>query len=337
MESIIKQTYKTPRHTTAYLQCGTDDGKLMFFLHGWPELSLVWKSQLEYFAASGWKCIAPDMRGYGDSLVHDTVDAYQISEILLDMIELHDALGGQPAVWVGHDSGCRVVWSMASHYSERCIGIINLCVPYIARGIVASNLIPLVNRDIYPEKEFPAGQWDYFLFYWENFTQAAEDFEANVEATMKLLYRRGSPDVVGKIAPTAGVRSNGGWFGSKRKAPDLPRDESMLSQDDFDELVAAYRKTGFKGPNSSYINEQANLRFAASASNFGRLDLPVLFIHAAYDSVLDTLNSRLAEPMRMDCSNLTEVTINAGHELQIEKPVAVNQAIQGWLHNNNNI
>jgi len=38
------------------------------------------------------------------------------------------------AVWVGHDWGSPVVWSLASHHPERCFGVANLCVPYLAKG-----------------------------------------------------------------------------------------------------------------------------------------------------------------------------------------------------------
>src|SRR5690242_10612195 len=60
---------ETGRHRTAYLETGPADGPLMIFLHGWPELGLVWRAQLEHFGAAGWRCVAPDMRGYGGSSV----------------------------------------------------------------------------------------------------------------------------------------------------------------------------------------------------------------------------------------------------------------------------
>ncbi|WP_411907109.1 alpha/beta fold hydrolase, partial [Rhizobium mayense] len=56
-----------------------------------------------------------------------------------------------------------------------------------------------------------------------------------------------------------------------------------------------------------------------------------LFIHATNDTVCDTTRSRLAEPMREDCERLSEVTIEGGHEIMLEAPAAVNEAIAGWL------
>ena len=59
--------------------------------------------------------------------------------------------------------------------------------------------------------------------------------------------------------------------------------------------------------------------------------MPVLFMHAAYDYVCETIDSRLAEPMRANCDNLTEVTIPSGHWMAQEKPLDVNAALVRWL------
>ena len=62
-----EHTVKTARHTTGYLACGAKTGPLLVFCHGWPELSLSWRHQLPTFASLGFRCVAPDMRGYGRS------------------------------------------------------------------------------------------------------------------------------------------------------------------------------------------------------------------------------------------------------------------------------
>ncbi|WP_210184547.1 alpha/beta hydrolase [Rhizobium sp. YK2] len=96
-------------------------------------------------------------------------------------------------------------------------------------------------------------------------------------------------------------------------------------------MVEAFSVTGFSGADAWYMNDAANLAYAAEARNFGRLTLPALFIHATNDIVCDTTRSRLAEPMREDCKRLSEVTIEGGHEIMLEAPTAVNEAIAGWL------
>ena len=77
------------------------------------------------------------------------------------------------------------------------------------------------------------------------------------------------------------------------------------------------------------MNHAANARYAALGRE--RLDLPVLFLGARYDYVCETVNSRLAEPMRARCSALTEAVIDSGHWMAQEKPAAVNAAIAQWL------
>lgn len=329
--TVVRRSTTSKRHTTSWIEAGPADGPLLIFLHGWPELSIVWRSQIEHFAIRGWRCAAPDMRGYGESSAPDRTSAYAVEEIVADMIELHDALGARAAVWVGHDWGSAIVWGIAAHHASRCRGVASLCIPYVPRGVALENLIPLVDRNVYPVERYPVGQWDYWLYYREHFEQAAIAFEADVSATFSVLYRAGPPVEPGEVAPAASIREKDGWFGNHKRAPALPRDESMLSKADFDLLVAAFRTKGFRGPNAWYLNDQVNVAYAAEAPAFGRLTLPVLFIHAARDTTCETRQGRLANPMRESCLDLTEAVIDAGHELMLEQPQQVNVELEAWL------
>ena len=329
--SFKQKTMETPRHCTAWIEVGPEHGPLMIFIHGWPELGLVWRRQMQHFGERGWRCIAPDMRGYGRSSRPTSIAAYTVREIVADLVEMHDALGGSPAVWVGHDWGCAPTWAMASHHAERCRGVVNLTVPYLARGLALSTLIPLIDRDLYPEDRYAAGQFDYWLYYRENFARAAQVFEADVPGFLAFFYRRAPERKAGAPAFTASMRSRGGFFGRGRRAPAMPRDETLMDQGDFDALVDSFTATGFAGADAWYMNDAANLAYAAEAPNFGKITLPALFIHATNDDVCDTTRSRLADPMREDCADLTEVTIEGGHEIMLERHEDVNDAISDWL------
>ena len=329
--AIIGYSFETARHRTTWIEAGPEQGPLIVFLHGWPELGLIWRRQIEHFAARGWRCIAPDMRGYGGSSRPDSTSAYAIREIVTDMLELHDALGATPAVWIGHDWGSAVAWSMASHHPERCRGVGNICVPYLAQGFVLGNLLPLVDRSLYPEERFPAGQWDYWLYYREHFTRAARVFEADVVATLAAVYQAAPVRESAATAFTADIRAQGGWFGGGERPLSASLDSVLLRKQDFEAFVAAFSVTGFSGANAWYMNDVANRAFAAEAVNFGRISIPALFIHATRDTVCDTTQSKLAESMREDCLHLTEVTIEGGHELMLERPDTLNAAIANWL------
>lgn len=319
-------------HTSFYLACGVEDAPLIVFVHGWPELSASWRHQLPSFAALGFRCIAPDMRGYGRSSVPPRREDYAMPPIARDMLELLDGLGRERAVWVGHDWGSQVVWSLAAHHAERCHGAASLCVPYVAGGFAPPNLIPLVDRATYPEAGYPAGQWDYMLAYEEDCAAAVAAFEADPAATVRALFRSGNPAARGKPARTATIRRDGGWFGGAGRAPDVLRDPAVLATEaEMHRYAAALARTGFAGPCSWYMNHAANMAYAAAAPSGGRLTMPVLFLHAAHDGVCETIDSRLAEPMRRDCADLTEAVVRSGHWMAQEKPAAVNAALARWL------
>jgi pimeloyl-ACP methyl ester carboxylesterase len=330
---VTEHTVKTARHTTGYLACGAEGAPLLIFCHGWPELSLSWRHQLPAMAALGFRCVAPDMRGYGRSSTYTRHEDFTQELIVEDMLELLSSLGRAPgqdrAVWIGHDWGSSVVWNVASHHPEKTAAVASLCVPYIAAGNNVENRLPLVDRSVYPVDLFPVGQWDYHFFYEENFDKARTDFEANIGNVVKAMFRKGNPASVGKPAATASVRRNGGWFGGGA-CPDVPRDGDVITEQDLEAYTAALTRNGFFGPNSWYMNQRANGEYAKRAKA-PRLAMPVLFLHGAYDTTCETVNSRFAEPMRRDCADLTEVVATSGHWMAQEQPVAVNAALTKWL------
>jgi pimeloyl-ACP methyl ester carboxylesterase len=328
---VTEHVARTERHRTFYLACGAADAPPIVFVHGWPELSISWRHQLQCFASLGFRAIAPDMRGYGRSSVHAAHADYAMEQIVADMLELLAALGRESAIWVGHDWGAPVVWNVASHHPERCLGVAALCVPYQPDGFGVRSCLPLIDREIYPEDRFPVGQWDYHLFYEENFEKACAAFEADVENTVKALFRKGDPAAMARPARTASVRRDGGWFGGAPRAPDVPMDRDLLTEEDLHRYVSALQANGFSGPCAWYMNAERNARYAAAAVDAGRLAMPVLFLHGTRDSVCETVRSRFAEPMRAHCANLTEAMVPSGHWMAQEKPVHVNAALARWL------
>ena len=164
------------------------------------------------------------------------------------MIELIDSIGAEKAVWVGHDWGAPVVWSLAQHHPERCHAVAALSVPYIPEGFSVNALLPLIDRNLYPEDKFPYGQWDYQVSISRASRARPPAFEADIRATVRALFRAGNPDGRGKPNRTAFVRANGGWFGPDNKAPGLPRDERVIDEEAEASYVAALSATVSSAP-----------------------------------------------------------------------------------------
>jgi pimeloyl-ACP methyl ester carboxylesterase len=71
---------------------GPEDGPAVLLIHGFPELWLSWRHQMAALAARGFRALAPDLRGYGDSSVPSDPAAYTIFHIVGDIVALLDHL-----------------------------------------------------------------------------------------------------------------------------------------------------------------------------------------------------------------------------------------------------
>ncbi|EXL65833.1 soluble epoxide hydrolase [Fusarium oxysporum f. sp. conglutinans race 2 54008] len=319
--------------TTFYWSAGPSGGPLIILVHGWPANGETWKPQLLTLASLGFRVIAPDARGYGRSSVPQEASAYALEHHVSDMSALLTHLGRDKAVWIGHDWGAGIVWALAAQYPEKCVGVCCMAVPYHVPELGLEALIAVCNRELYPEDQYPLAQWDYQAFQIEQPDTSAAQLGANVPNTIKLFFRSGSPESYGKRSDFASTRKSGGWFGGAPAAPDSPFETTLFKDDKpaFDRMVAEFERNGFDGPNHYYHNHKTNKAYMEQAPNGGRLCYPVLFIEARWDSVCDTALSRLSEPMRELCENLTEVSIESGHWVAWEKHEETNAAIVRWI------
>jgi pimeloyl-ACP methyl ester carboxylesterase len=112
-------------------------GKLMLFLHGFPEFWYAWRKQLDDFGRDHL-AVAPDMRGYNLSSKPKSIDQYGIKYLIEDVRALAEHLGADRFTLVAHDWGGGVAWAFAlahPEYLERLV-VINMTHP----GIFAREL-----------------------------------------------------------------------------------------------------------------------------------------------------------------------------------------------------
>ena len=87
-------------------------GKLIIFLHGFPEFWYEWKNQLAEFGRD-YQAVAPDMRGYDLSSKPAEVEQYQVKYLVEDLRALAEKLGHKKFILVAHDWGGAVAWAFA--------------------------------------------------------------------------------------------------------------------------------------------------------------------------------------------------------------------------------
>jgi soluble epoxide hydrolase/lipid-phosphate phosphatase len=309
-----------------YHAVGPPLGPLIIFVHGWIGTGILWKCQIDTFAALGFRVIAPDMPGYGQSTSRHVLDDYHQESIVEGMRALLEAQGRDAAIWVGHDWGAGVVSSVATQHPETVKALITVCVPYRSIELGWEGLLPLINRDIYPAEEYKLGQWDYMKKYEEDFENVVKWFDDNTANFCKIAMQH-QPPPLSRFAPMFPTIRKDGWFGGISSLSSIEiEDRPLLPRDVFTSFAKDMDKTGFWGPCAYYMHHERNAHYNGQKQS-QTLTQPVLFVHAAWDLVCDTKTSRLAEPMRRGCSNLTEVTIESDHYPQFQKPTEFNAAV----------
>ncbi|MFR9804877.1 alpha/beta fold hydrolase [Pseudonocardia sp. RS010] len=88
------------------------DGPLVVLLHGFPEFWWSWRHQLVALSAGGFRAMAVDLRGYGDS--DKPPRGYDLWTLAGDVAGLIRASGEPKAHVVGHDWGGLIAWTLTA-------------------------------------------------------------------------------------------------------------------------------------------------------------------------------------------------------------------------------
>ena len=113
-----------------------DEGKgpLVILLHGYPFLWYLWRHQIKALSAAGYRVVAPDQRGYGQTDCPPDVDFYDITHLVGDVVGLMNALDSKSAVLIGQDWGSPVVYNVALMRPDLVRGVLMMCAPPSARS-----------------------------------------------------------------------------------------------------------------------------------------------------------------------------------------------------------
>jgi pimeloyl-ACP methyl ester carboxylesterase len=293
-------------------------GPLVLFCHGWPESWYSWRHQLTALAAAGFRCVAPDMRGYGGTSAPQAVEDYTLFHMVGDMAELVRALGERRAAIVGHDWGAPVAWHAALWRPDLFHAVCGMSVPYAPPGHI----------DILTALE-KLGITDFYLQYFQEPGVAEAELQRDVRAALRRIYYTAGGDVVEKGKGFARL-TGGSLLANTVDPPTLP---AWLSEADLDYYVQEFSRTGFRGGLSWYRNLRRNWQLSGPWRG-QPVRPPSLFIAGSRDGVLrfPAAQAQLeAFPTNLPGLRGSHILEGAGHWVQQERPRDVNKLLVDFL------
>ena len=280
------------------------EGFPVVMCHGFPEMWYSWRHQIKALADAGFRAIAPDQRGYGETDCPAAIEAYTQKQIVTDIIGMLDSLGIGKCVIIGHDWGGATAWNAPMMYPDRIERRIGIHTPFMARE-------PMKPTDA---MRAMAGENFHYVLYFQAPGVAEAELERDVARTLRGFYQD-PPDVdpaeFRKAPPAAGGPAGGGILD---RLADRPHGR-FLTDEDFEVFVRTYKKTGFRGGLNWYRNIDRNWEESASIEQ--RVNQPALMITAELDVVL---RPEMAEGMTAWVPNLRKTVLvkGSGHWTQQE-------------------
>lgn len=115
-------------------------GPIVLFIHGFPELWYSWRHQIVYMAEHGYRAVAPDLRGYGDTtsssdFIND-VTKFSTLHLVGDLVALLQVIApeeNEKVFVVGHDWGAIIAWHLCLFRPDKVKALVNLSVAFLPR------------------------------------------------------------------------------------------------------------------------------------------------------------------------------------------------------------
>ena len=305
-------------------------GPLVLLCHGFPESWYSWRHQLKALAEAGYRVVAPDMRGYGQTDQPQAIDQYSLFHLVGDMVGILDALEEPTAIIAGHDWGGPVAWHSALLRPDRFRAVIGLSVPFRSRGPVKpTSMMPQTDEKI------------FYQLYFQNEGIAESEFGRDPLTTLRRLLFGASADVpLGAGGAWEGASNTGmvnrslGMLEDIQEPVKLPQ---WLGKEDLEFYANEFKRTGFRGGLNWYRNIDRNWEFLAPYAG-AKVTVPALYISGDKDIVPKFPGSQqVIANMPIAVPKLTKHLIlkDCGHWTQQERATEVNAAMIDFIKNLN--
>ena len=303
------------------------EGPLVIFCHGWPESWYSYRYQIPSVAEAGYRAVAYDVRGYGESDKPLEITDYTMKLLTADVIGIVKALGYDEAITIGHDWGGPIALNTAALFPEIITATGTLSVPYMPKSP-----IPILDlwKEIYKDRFF-------YQLYFQQEGVAEEEFENDLERALLLTYTnsdgRGMKKAIEKsgsgLNPHKGTDAT--FLEGMEEFDELP---GWLTQEDIDYFVSQFEISGLRGPLNRYRAQNIDWE-ELSSSLPDQIEQPAFFITGSLDPVNFFVPSQqsLTERIKSNYKNLliVEELQGIGHWTQQEAPEKVNSFILSFL------
>ena len=309
-----------------YVEAGK--GPLVILLHGFPLLWYSWRKQIAPLAAAGYRAVAPDQRGYGQTSAPEPVSAYDITQLVGDVVGLMSTLGETSAVVVGWDIGTLVASHCALLRPDLFRGVVLVSSPYTFRPPFPPSAIW---KDNFKDKVF-------YQDYFQEVGKADTELERDPHLTMRS----------GLYSLSADVAEGDGWMTFfepgetvlenvsdpyARKISNPKRLPAWLSEAALNYYVEQYTASGFTPALNWYRNFDHNWKetsFLAGA----RIMQPSLFVAGSDDTALQW-GKKAIDALETTMPGLQKKAFipAAAHMSPEEKPAEFNRILFEFLNN----
>ena len=153
-------------------------GPLVIMVHGWPESWYSWRHQIKPIAEMGYKVIAIDVRGYGNSSKPLEKEKYDMLSLISDLTNIIKKENEEKAILIGHDWGAPICWNTAALHPNKVQAVIGLSVPYTKRGKISN--IELWQK-LYKDRFF-------YQIYFQKEGIAEKELEKDIETSLRKIY-----------------------------------------------------------------------------------------------------------------------------------------------------
>ncbi|XP_041021061.1 epoxide hydrolase A-like [Juglans microcarpa x Juglans regia] len=291
------------------------NGPVVLFLHGFPELWYSWRHQLLSLSSLGYRCIAPDLRGFGDTDAPSSPSSYTPFQIVGDLVGLLDHLGIDQVFLVGHDWGAVMAWYFCLFRPDRIKALVNMSVAFRPRSPSRKPVESL--RALFGD--------DYYICRFQEPGEIEEEFShAGAASIIKrfLTSRSSRPPCIPK-----------GRFGGSPDTPiPLP---PWLSEEDVNYFASKFENKGFVGGLNYYRALDLTWELTAPWTRV-QIKVPVKFIVGDLDitytipGVKDYIHNG---GFKRDVPFLQEVVVmeDTAHFINQEKPEEISTHIYDFI------